>query len=148
MRLHCDRQQISRVLTNLLLNAAEAINGREEPSVPPGRIEVALRLEEDEVRLEIADNGRGLPDAERHRLTEPYVTTRAGGTGLGLAIVIKILEDHKARLDLSDRPGGGAVARVTFDRDSLLASTRGSPDVSPDSQAPAEGAAGEMRRHG
>ena len=44
--------------------------------------------------IEIADNGKGLPKADRARLTEPYVTTRERGTGLGLAIVKKIMEDH------------------------------------------------------
>ena len=48
------------------------------------------------------DNGVGLPKEQRHRLTEPYVTTRAKGTGLGLAIVRKILEDHGGELMLED----------------------------------------------
>jgi two-component system nitrogen regulation sensor histidine kinase NtrY len=55
-----------------------------------------------------------LPDQGRERLTEPYVTTRQRGTGLGLAIVKKIVEDHGALLQLDDRPGGGAIVRVTF----------------------------------
>jgi two-component system nitrogen regulation sensor histidine kinase NtrY len=49
-----------------------------------------------------------LPVAERDRLTEPYVTTRAKGTGLGLAIVKKIMEDHAGTLEMQDNPGGGA----------------------------------------
>ena len=54
------------------------------------------------------------PSAERDRLTEPYVTTRAKGTGLGLAIVKKIMEDHGGNLILDDRPGGGASVRLIF----------------------------------
>ena len=50
----------------------------------------------------VRDNGVGLPAEQRHRLTEPYVTTRAKGTGLGLAIVRKILEDHGGELVLED----------------------------------------------
>ena len=51
---------------------------------------------------------------ERHRLTEPYVTTRAKGTGLGLAIVKKIMEDHGGNLILDDRAGGGAPVKLIF----------------------------------
>ncbi len=54
----------------------------------------------------VADNGIGLPPEHRHRLTEPYVTTRAKGTGLGLAIVRKILEDHGGEIALSDAGRG------------------------------------------
>jgi two-component system nitrogen regulation sensor histidine kinase NtrY len=60
----------------------------------------------------IRDNGVGLPTEQRHRLTEPYVTTRAKGTGLGLAIVRKILEDHGGELSLEDSfdEGTGEIA--------------------------------------
>ena len=50
----------------------------------------------------VTDNGVGLPPEHRHRLTEPYVTTRAKGTGLGLAIVRKIMEDHGGEITLGD----------------------------------------------
>ena len=81
---------------------------------PPGEVHLTLRESDDDVVLSIEDNGRGLPDQGRERLTEPYVTTRVRGTGLGLAIVKNIVEDHGALLQLDDRPGGGAVVRVTF----------------------------------
>jgi two-component system nitrogen regulation sensor histidine kinase NtrY len=67
----------------------------------------------------------GLPNEDRNRLTEPYVTKRAKGTGLGLAIVKKIMEDHKGALDLEDAPKtdetgapreSGAMVRLTFPR--------------------------------
>ena len=54
------------------------------------------------------------PRRNAHRLTEPYVTTRAKGTGLGLAIVKKIMEEHGGNLILDDRPGGGASVRLIF----------------------------------
>jgi len=117
VQLTCDAQQIGQALTNLLKNAAEAIEARiaaTGSAEPPGEVRLTLQESDDDVVLSIADNGRGLPDQGRERLTEPYVTTRARGTGLGLAIVKKIVEDHGALLQLDDRPGGGAVVRVTF----------------------------------
>ena len=62
----------------------------------------------------IEDNGLGLPEKDRDRLTEPYITTRAKGTGLGLAIVKKIMEDHNGELLLADREGGGAALSMVF----------------------------------
>ena len=115
IEIDCDARQIRQVLTNLLKNAAEAIEGRDE-GLCPGRIEVVLRANDESLTLEVADNGRGLPAEERERLTEPYVTTRKDGTGLGLAITRKIVEDHGGQLALEDREGGGAVVRVLLPR--------------------------------
>ena len=66
------------------------------------------------VYVDIEDNGRGLPEENRDRLTEPYVTTRAKGTGLGLAIVKKIMEDHNGDLSIEDRNRGGARVSLVF----------------------------------
>ena len=75
-------------------------------TLPPGQVDLSLEVHDDRVAIIIADNGNGLPQEERDRLTEPYVTTRAKGTGLGLAIVKKIMEDHGGELVLEDRPAG------------------------------------------
>jgi len=64
--------------------------------------------------VRVLDNGVGLPQDERHRLTEPYVTTRVKGTGLGLAIVKKIIEDHGGVVTLDDIPTGGAAVTLTL----------------------------------
>jgi signal transduction histidine kinase len=55
------------------------------------------------VRIAVVDNGVGLPQQDRGRLTEPYVTHKPKGTGLGLAIVKKIMEDHGGSVTLDDR---------------------------------------------
>ena len=108
----CDSRQISQALTNLLQNAVDAIEGRppapEGEELPPGHITARITVTPDRVAMVVEDNGKGLPGDERHRLTEPYVTTRAKGTGLGLAIVKKIMEDHGGEITLEDREGGGA----------------------------------------
>ncbi len=64
--------------------------------------------------LEVSDNGCGLPELDRNRLVEPYVSSKAKGTGLGLAIVAKVMDDHDGKLILSDRTGGGARIRLVF----------------------------------
>jgi two-component system nitrogen regulation sensor histidine kinase NtrY len=126
--LICDRRQIAQVLTNILKNSAEAIEGREAGPgqvLPPGEITLTLRDEDATVSIVVDDNGKGLPKEGRERLTEPYMTTRSKGTGLGLAIVKKIMEDHGGYLALDDREGGGARISLVFRRDAKeIASAR------------------------
>jgi two-component system nitrogen regulation sensor histidine kinase NtrY len=115
----CDSRQLSQAVTNLLQNALDAIEGRvaDDPDGPPGAVTTSLAFTDTEAVITIEDNGKGLPEGNRERLTEPYVTTRAKGTGLGLAIVKKIMEDHAGWLFLDDRPGGGARVRMVFPRE-------------------------------
>ena len=78
------------------------------------------------IRVDVIDNGKGLPRENRQRLLEPYMTTREKGTGLGLAIVKKIIEDHGGRLELHDAPAdfhNGVGAMVTI----ILPATTGQP---------------------
>jgi two-component system, NtrC family, nitrogen regulation sensor histidine kinase NtrY len=113
----CDGRLVSQALTNVLKNATEAIAAREAGgNEGPGRIAITLDETGERLVYRIADNGVGLPPQHRHRLTEPYVTTRAKGTGLGLAIVKKILEDHGGEVALADREDveTGAEVRLSF----------------------------------
>jgi nitrogen fixation/metabolism regulation signal transduction histidine kinase len=88
-----DSKRLRQVMHNLLKNAAEALEGRDD-----GRIEVHTRLlpsnESPTIELTIQDNGGGIDADLLERLFEPYVTSKARGTGLGLAIVKKIIEEH------------------------------------------------------
>jgi two-component system nitrogen regulation sensor histidine kinase NtrY len=106
----CDARLIVQALTNLVKNAAESIT--ESGRAAEGRIEVEVVRERAGARVEVRDNGRGLPKEQRHRLTEPYMTTREKGTGLGLAIVRKAIEDHDGSFSITDREGGGAAATL------------------------------------
>jgi two-component system nitrogen regulation sensor histidine kinase NtrY len=82
---------------------------------PKGRIVAELTSDADFICISVEDNGIGLPEKDRDRLTEPYVTTREKGTGLGLAIVKRILEDHGGELILTDSTRGrGARAILRF----------------------------------
>jgi len=111
--MDCDFRQLGQCLTNILKNAAEAIEGRDSDQ-KKGQVNVKVGVEDGEKFIKIEDNGPGLPIENRDRLTEPYVTTRARGTGLGLAIVSKIMEDHAGKLTLSDGADGGACAVLRF----------------------------------
>ena len=107
----CDRRLLGQALTNLLQNAADAVAMRDSA----GTIGLCVESNDDDVRIIVTDDGVGLPQNDRARLTEPYVTHKPKGTGLGLAIVKKIMEDHHGRLTLDDRPDGpGAVAALVL----------------------------------
>lgn len=125
IRLHCDRQQLNQAIINLIKNASESVNERlTRDKTEPGRI--TLRLEQEQshdlhiIRIIIEDNGIGLPETDRNRLTEPYVTNRDRGTGLGLAIVKKIVEDHEGDLLLENAPLGGARVSMIFRREAEM----------------------------
>jgi two-component system nitrogen regulation sensor histidine kinase NtrY len=110
----CDARQVGQVLTNVLNNACQAIEGRDN-ATEAGRVDVKLICNSDAAVITVTDNGIGLPVQERDRLTEPYVTTRDKGTGLGLAIVRKIMEDHSGSLHLGDsQDTAGAKVTLTF----------------------------------
>ncbi|PTW43527.1 phospho-acceptor domain-containing protein [Sphingomonas faeni] len=121
LTLVCDRRQIGQALTNIVKNAVEAIETRGEPG---GSVTMTLTNDANTVGIAVADTGIGLP-AERDRIVEPYVTTRARGTGLGLAIVKKIIEEHCGTIGFSDRPGGGTLVTMTFDAKALAALDQG-----------------------
>jgi len=106
----CDRRQLGQALTNLVKNAVEAVEHKGEG----GTVAMAITQLGAKVRITVSDSGVGLP-ADRDRLVEPYVTTRARGTGLGLAIVKKIIEEHLGTMAFEDRPGGGAIVVLEFD---------------------------------
>ena len=117
-----DRRLVTQAVTNLVKNAAEAIAAVKELPEPPagykGRIDIAIEDSADVVKFSFLDNGCGLPKKDRHRLVEPYMTTRAKGTGIGLAVVNKVAEQHNGNLVLEDapvtdwRPTGAAIHMI------------------------------------
>ena len=116
--LVCDRRQIGQALTNIVKNAVEAIEAKEDDA--KGEILMTLAEYGGFTSIIVEDDGVGLP-SERNRLVEPYMTTRARGTGLGLAIVKKIAEEHFGEISFADRPGGGTIVTMRFDTTMLAA---------------------------
>jgi PAS domain S-box-containing protein len=100
--IYADRNQIQRLLGNLVTNAAQAMDYR-------GRIVVTARREDQTDRITVADEGPGIAQEFRQRVFEPLFTTRAKGTGLGLAICRRIAEQHGGTIDLVDPGEGGSV---------------------------------------
>ncbi|MBW2287439.1 MAG: HAMP domain-containing protein [Deltaproteobacteria bacterium] len=95
--LELDRDQIRRMLTNLIDNAVAAVRSHGEENDAPGRIHLGTSHDAaiESVLLEIADDGVGIPPEDRRRVFEPYFSTKRQGTGLGLAIVSRIVSDHR-----------------------------------------------------
>ena len=120
--LQCDRHQFGQAVTNILKNAAEAIDARARTAEPDyrGRIRIELGGDDEALTITVADNGIGLPK-DRDRILEPYMTTREKGTGLGLAIVNKIVEEHGGEMTFAPAEGGGTVVSMSFARDPLRA---------------------------
>jgi two-component system nitrogen regulation sensor histidine kinase NtrY len=142
MRAQFDRRLISQALTNIIKNATEAIEQVPPEELGKGRIDVVAARENDDIVIDVIDNGIGLPKTSRARLLEPYVTTRQKGTGLGLAIVGRVLEDHGGRIELKDasdfRPGQrGAWMRLRF-AVSGQAPKAGAREESADAKAPGD----------
>jgi two-component system nitrogen regulation sensor histidine kinase NtrY len=120
--IQCDEQQMMQVLTNVLKNAAESIEARQQtqrdatPDAEPekGRISIELTQNPERITLMVTDNGAGFPMQDMQKALEPYVTTRTKGTGLGLSIVKKIIDDHKGLINIENIDGGGARVTLSF----------------------------------
>jgi PAS domain S-box-containing protein len=114
-----DASQLRQVIHNLVKNALEATE-----KLPARRVEVSTEAvrrggAHAAVRLVVRDNGGGFPPGSMARMFEPYVTTKSKGTGLGLAIVKKIVEEHGARIELTNRQDAagtiqGATVNLLF----------------------------------
>ncbi|MGE0789989.1 MAG: ATP-binding protein [Sandaracinaceae bacterium] len=114
MKVRCDREQMTQVLVNLVQNGADAARARHGAS--GGRVDVILSEADDGVRIEVIDNGPGVPPEERERIFEPYYTTKSTGTGLGLAIVHRIISDHAGSIDVDEGADGGAVFEIVLSK--------------------------------
>ena len=109
-----DPDQIHQVLTNLIVNARQALgaaNGRRH-------IRIATRFDEaaQAIGISVSDNGPGVPKELRSRIFEPFFTTKpvGEGSGIGLSFCASIVSAHGGRIEVSDGPGGGAMFTVTL----------------------------------
>jgi signal transduction histidine kinase len=109
MPLMADPELLHRALSNLVLNAMDAMP-------EGGTLSLSAKPLGDKIEIRVADTGEGLTPEECERLFTPYYTTKQHGTGLGLAIVQSVVADHAGTIAVESRPGGGAVFVITLPR--------------------------------
>jgi signal transduction histidine kinase len=115
-RIQADAEALEQVFSNLLVNAAQALE-----NTPDGVVTISCatssRLDTeipDWIEISVADNGPGIPEESRSRIFDDFFTTRSGGggSGLGLAICHQIVTQHLGSVEVTDAPDGGALFRV------------------------------------
>lgn len=104
-----DRVQLQQVLLNLVLNAIDAVAGN---AAGARRVGVRVAAAKTGVRVEVSDNGRGMDEATRSRVFQPFFTTKPGGMGLGLSISRTIAAAHGGALSVDSAPGRGTTFRL------------------------------------
>ncbi len=105
--VECRISQLQQVFMNLLVNAAQAIEEH-------GIITIRTGTEDDQVWIEVSDDGKGIPEDQLARVFEPFYTTKpvGKGTGLGLSVSYNIVERHHGRLEVESEEGGGTTFRI------------------------------------
>ncbi len=104
-----DPMQLRQVFMNLLLNAADAMQGE-------GALGIKTRFDAaaGTVLVEISDTGRGIDPAVMDKIFQPFFTTKPRGTGLGLAISKRLIEDHGGGISIERNPAGGATFKIVL----------------------------------
>lgn len=108
--INCDRSQIKQVFINLIKNAVEVMEDG-------GRITVDVESDDENVRVDVADEGPGIPKHLVDKIKEPFFTTKKNGTGLGLMITNQILEKHEGCLNVYENNPTGSVFQVELPRE-------------------------------
>ena len=110
--VHCLPSELNQVFMNLLVNAAHAITAER------GTIQIRTGLQDEQVWVEVADNGCGIARENLTRIFDPFFTTKpvGKGTGLGLSLSYGIVKKHGGRIDVSSEVGQGTTFRVTLPR--------------------------------
>ena len=108
-RILADRESLRSVLTNLVINAVEAIDGE------GGSVSINLsQANEEFIKVQITDTGSGIAAEDISKIFEPYFSTKDTGTGLGLAIVKKAIDDHGGTINVTSKQGTGTTFTITL----------------------------------
>jgi signal transduction histidine kinase len=102
-----DQTSLRGALMNLMLNAIEAMPDG-------GTLSIVLHQSEESLRLEIADTGRGIGEAEAKKIFEPFYTTKEQGLGLGMPYAKKIIDQHGGTISVSSQPGKGTTISLVL----------------------------------
>jgi len=115
--LRGDADALTQLFTNVLINAAEAVDRA-------GSVSVSAALQNGSVSVMIADSGSGMPPEIMRQLDEQFhTTTKQGGTGLGLTIARRIATAHGGRIEFACPPGSGTIVTITLPREAATTSS-------------------------
>ena len=105
----CNVGELNQVFLNLIINAAQAIGEIADGSKRRGTIRIVTRVDDEEVSIEVADDGPGIPPELLDRIYEPFFTTKeiGQGSGQGLAIARTTMEHHHGSIECASVPGSG-----------------------------------------
>ncbi|QYZ65097.1 MAG: histidine kinase [Gammaproteobacteria bacterium (ex Lamellibrachia satsuma)] len=117
-----DANKLRQVFSNLIVNAAQATDGVEDPKTSIEAM-VELGAKGTGLRIEICDNGCGIDSIDRTKVFEAFYTTRAQGTGLGLAIVKRIVDQHHGTIELHPNEPNGTCLSI------IIPTTPQSPEM-------------------
>ncbi|WP_223292690.1 sensor histidine kinase [Breznakiella homolactica] len=109
-----DRRHITQVLTNLIINAIDAMHGSGPVEI---RTDLVKKRDSRYCRLSIKDAGKGIPESEQSKIFTPYFTTKESGTGLGLPIVERIVTDHGGTIWFNSAEGMGTTFFIDLPMD-------------------------------
>jgi len=109
--IKCDNSQIQQVIVNLVMNASEATHNRDHGKVT---VRTTVNTNRESIRLEVKDNGDGIPKEYLAKIYDPFFTTKGEGkgVGLGLAVVYGIVESHGGEIEVDTKVGEGTIFRV------------------------------------
>lgn len=110
--IHGNRQMILSAFTNLAMNAIQAM--KESNAIKPAKIEIEICKVNDQVCIELTDNGPGIPIELQGEVFNPFYTTRTQGTGLGLAVVKAVAKAHGGNVELKSEVNKGCTFTVTL----------------------------------
>ncbi len=112
--LNADSGQITQVIQNIVINAKQALSDRGKITVTGSNIESFIRPDTGKeigplVKIDITDNGPGIPPKHQKKIFHPYFTTKKNGNGLGLSICYSIINKHNGFISLDSEPGAGTT---------------------------------------
>ncbi|KGX84298.1 ATP-binding protein [Pontibacillus marinus] len=105
--VRCNKEQLQQVFINLLKNAIESIEDE-------GNIKVHSYKDHNQVKIDVTDNGKGIPDHILKHVAEPFYTTKEKGSGIGLMVCYNLIEKHEGTINVQSNPGQGTTFTITL----------------------------------
>jgi signal transduction histidine kinase len=110
LKLNADPTLIEQVLINLLLNAAQAVSGRDDASISLS----AYQDGQARIMIEVRDNGPGIAAENIDKIFIPFFSTKEGGAGIGLSFSRQVMHLHRGSINVHSRPGEETVFSLRF----------------------------------